>query len=102
MVGIAETWFSDTSIPTIGGYTLYRRDRDSIHGGVCIYVRDDVKSFEVLNTSEDERGVEQIWCGLCKGADKVLVGCMYRPPGSEPRVLRELLKSIQRAKDRVD
>ena len=62
MVGIAETWFSDTSIPTISGHTLYRRDRDSVHGGVCIYVRDDVKSFEVLNTSEDERGVERIWC----------------------------------------
>ena len=46
--------------------------------------------------------MEQIWCSLCKGADKVLVGCMYRPPGSEPRVLRELLKSIQRAKDRFD
>ena len=27
---------------------------------------------------------------------------MYRPPGSEPLVLRELLKYIQRAKDRVD
>ena len=38
------------------------------HGGVCIYVRNDVKSFEVLNTSEDERGVEQIWCSFCKGA----------------------------------
>ena len=27
---------------------------------------------------------------------------MCRPPGSEPRVLRELLKSIQRAKDRIE
>ena len=27
---------------------------------------------------------------------------MYRPPASDPRVLKELLKSIQRAKDRVD
>ena len=31
---------------------------DLIHGGVCIYVRNDLKSFEVLNNSEDERGVE--------------------------------------------
>ena len=80
-----ETFFSDTSTPTISGYTLYRRDRDFI-----------------LNTREDERGVEQIWCSLCKGTDKVFVGYMYRPPGSEPRFLRELFKSIQRAKDRVD
>ena len=45
VVGIAETWFSETSIPTISGYTLYRRDIDSIHGGVCIYVKNDVKRF---------------------------------------------------------
>ena len=59
MVGIPETWFSDTSIPTIVGYTLYRRDRDSIHGGFCIYVSNDVKSFEFLNTGKNEIGVEQ-------------------------------------------
>ena len=27
---------------------------------------------------------------------------MYRPPDSDPRVLRDLLKSIQRAKEMVD
>ena len=27
---------------------------------------------------------------------------MYRPPDSDPRVLRELLKFIQRAKEKVD
>ena len=69
--GIAENWFSDTSIPTIDRYSLYRRDRDSIHDGVCIYIRNDVKSLKFLNISEDERGVEQIWCSLCKGADIV-------------------------------
>ena len=54
MVGIAETWFSDTTVPTTGGYALYHRDRGSLHGGVCIYVRNDVKRFEVLNVSEDD------------------------------------------------
>ena len=44
----------------------------------------------------------QIWRSLCKGADKVLVGCMYRPSCSDPRVLRELFKSFYRAKNRVD
>ena len=91
-------------MPSIGGYTLYRRDRNSVHGhgGVCIYVRSDVRSFEVLNVGEDERGVEQIWCGISKGDDKVLVGCMYKPPDSDPRVLRKLLESIKKAKKKVD
>ena len=84
------------------GYKLYLRDRDSFHGIVCIYVREDVKSIEVLNLGEDKRGLEQVSCGISKDSDKVLVGCMYRPPASDSRVLKELLKSIQRAKERVD
>ena len=102
MVGIAETWFSDTSVPTIGEYALYRRDRGSLHGGVCIYVRNDVKSFEVLNVTEDDKGAGHIWCGISRGDDKILVGCMYRLPDSDSRVLRKLLWSIQRAKNWVD
>ena len=49
MVGVAETWFSELSVPKIAEYTLYSKDRDSIHGygGVCIYVRSDLKSFEI-------------------------------------------------------
>ena len=42
VVSFAETLFSETSVPTIDGYLLYRRDRDSTHGGVCIYVRNYV------------------------------------------------------------
>ena len=47
VVGVAETWFSELSAPNIAGYTLYRKDRESIHGhgGVYIYVRSDLKSF---------------------------------------------------------
>ena len=91
-------------MPNISGYSLYRKDRESIHGhgGVYIYVRSDLKSFEILSIGENERGMEQIWCGISKCEEKFIVECMYRPPDSDPRVLRELLKSIQRAKEKVD
>ena len=61
VVGVAETWFSELSVPNIAGYTLYRMDRESLHGhdGVCIYVRSDLKSFEILSIGKNERGVEQ-------------------------------------------
>ena len=60
-------------MPNISGYTLYRKDREYIHGhgGVCIYVRSDLKSFEILSIGEHERGVEQIWCGISKGEEKI-------------------------------
>ena len=83
---------------------MYRKDRDSIHGQgcVCINVRSNLKSFEILSIVENGRGVEQFWCGISKADEKVIVGCMYRSPDSDPKVLRELLKSIQRAKKNVD
>ena len=46
-VSIADTWFSETSVPTIGWYVMYRRDKYSTHGGVCIYVRNNVKTLDV-------------------------------------------------------
>ena len=39
-------------------YALYRRYRYSIHCGDYIYVTNDVKSLELLNIDEDERGFE--------------------------------------------
>ena len=37
VVGVAETWFSELSVPNIAGYTLYRKDRESIHGHVYLW-----------------------------------------------------------------
>ena len=86
---------------TISQRILYW-ERDSIHGWICIYVRNDVKSFVVLNNSEDKRSVEQIWCGISSYDEKVLVGCIYRPSNSDPRVFGELLIYIKKAKNKID
>ena len=56
-------------------------------------MKSDSKILEILSIRENERGVEQIWIGISWGEEKVIVGCMYRPQDSDPRVLRELLKS---------
>ena len=73
VVGVAETWFSEFSVSNIAGYTLYRKNRESLHGhgGVCIYVRSDLNSFEILSIGENDRRVEQIWCGIRRGEEKV-------------------------------
>ena len=38
---ISETWFRIESDTNLKGYTLFRKDRPSGHGGVCIYVKDE-------------------------------------------------------------
>ena len=44
---VTETWFTskhDTNCLSIPNYTLYRRDRvNRKGGGICAYVRDDIK-----------------------------------------------------------
>ena len=80
--GVAETWFKPTSDVNVNSYTIYRQDRnieEGRGGGVCIYVRQEVDSFEVSMPPLNCKNIEQVWCGLKYGLDKILVGCIYRP-----------------------
>ncbi|WP_227645557.1 endonuclease/exonuclease/phosphatase family protein, partial [Klebsiella pneumoniae] len=85
-VGISETWFDNSHdwLATIQGYSLYRKDReDKKGGGVCLYVKDDIKVIrrdDITNGARKE--VESLWIELqrdgCKG--KVILGICYKPP----------------------
>ena len=44
-----------------------------IYGGVCIYVRIDLSSFDILSIGEIDREVEQIWYGISRGELKIIV-----------------------------
>ena len=53
----------DESVPTIFVYTLFHRDGDKsvgIHGGVCIYLREFISSFEVLVESDSNKEEGQL------------------------------------------
>ena len=49
-------------------------------GGVCIYKRDDLCSVEVDDPKLNRNEIEQVWCEIGAGNEKVLLGCIYRPP----------------------
>ena len=49
LIFITETWFNETSVPSLKNYDLFRRDRGSNGGGVCIYVRKDLDSIEIAD-----------------------------------------------------
>ena len=44
IMAITETWFAESSSVHISNYNVYRRDRTSHAGGVCIYVSCDLDS----------------------------------------------------------
>ena len=80
---ISETWLSP-DLPDhfidIPNYNLYRCDYGK-GGGVCIYVKIDLK-IKVLNLEiEKLEGVEHIWLTIQhRMLPSVIIGCVYRHP----------------------
>ena len=79
IVAITETWFDDKTAGNIAGYNVFRRDRGSRGGGVAIYVSDQLESSDVTSDKLITQQVEQTWCVIKLGKERLLVGCIYRP-----------------------
>lgn len=82
ILGMAETWLKPSVTDgelLIPNYRLYRRDRDTRHGGgVGIYCHD---SLRVRRRSDLEHPqLEIIWIDVIMNSETIVVGCCYRPP----------------------
>ena len=79
---VSETWWKETSLKNIRGYSVYHKSREDIKGGgVCIYVNNkSLKSYEQVDTKFIPLLSEQIWCVISNGVENILCGCIYRPP----------------------
>ena len=82
IVAITETWFKNTSLSQIDGYTLYKKDRNDGRrgGGVAFYVDSSINSYESNEKNFKNCNIEHIWVIIERGKDKYLLGCIYRPP----------------------
>ena len=78
---ITETWLQDYHLADIPDYTLYRTDRTTQGGGVCIYVKATIQSHLLPNATTPTCS-EQVWCVLRFGTETTLCGCIYRPPSA--------------------
>ena len=56
--------------------------RTNLHGSVCIYISETLIGYEVDIFSSDEHEEEQVWRGIKKVSDSILVWCIYRPSDS--------------------
>jgi hypothetical protein len=100
VIFISETWFNDHSCTKLTGYSSFLKNRPSHGGGVAIFVSEEIEAFEVQSPSLQNELVEQVWCGLKVGKDKILAGCLYRPPpksSDKPRDRQALESAISRA-----
>ena len=106
IAAFTETWLRDSiqdTIIDIPGYQIYRKDRNGwLHGGVCTYVRDGIRTT-ILNDLHRPT-FEVLWIKLRpkrlpRGIPSIIVGTIYHPPSSDNQAminyLIETLTSIE-------
>ena len=64
---------------SIGGYNLYRKDRNRNGGGVCFYVDENLSCNR--RTDLEIQDLEMIWMEVRIGTTTNLIASCYRPPG---------------------
>ena len=82
IVGVAETWFTNTVANNeidISGYSLARLDRAGHPGGgVCQYYRATLPVTIQPDLKVD--GIESVWISLPHSRQRHLFACIYHPP----------------------
>lgn len=91
IIFVAETWFNETSSINIDNYSVHCNNRNKLidgkakrGGGVAIYMHksldvSDIYDISLRNLYEHKHS-EQIWREVGTGTERILVGCIYRPP----------------------
>lgn len=81
VVIITETWL----IPSIfdceivpPGYDIIRKDCLGRGGGVAIIIKNCIDYVEI----EDTPDIESVWCRLKLSKSELIIGAVYRPPGT--------------------
>lgn len=97
VLGVAESWthaeIGDEEIEIVG-YKVYRRDRKNGRGGgVLLYVREDLVSFE---TSDDLIQCESVWVAIQTKNGEINFGVCYRSPNAEVKEVDNLYSTIRR------
>lgn len=73
IIFITETWFCESFSPSLSGYESYCHNRkDRRGGGVCIFINQSFKSYEVQDPTLCDDDVEQKWCGLVVSSRLIL------------------------------
>ena len=96
-MAITETWFADSSSVHISGYDVYRRDRSSHTGAVCIYMSCYLDPCEISDVFLTDSAVEQVWCAIKICNERILIRCIFIPdPNAENIAMFNSLTRVDR------
>jgi hypothetical protein len=98
---ITETWLRDhidDNVVNVSGFRLVRLDRiNSQHGGVCMYVRNNIQCNIVQDLLDSN--FEIVWVHirptrLPRGIPSIIIGTLYHPPSAnnQARDIRSFIK----------
>ena len=100
-LGLSETWFKDHNVELHGltGYkAVHNYRKKKAGGGVSIFIRDDIEFIHKPNLSVMTPELETIFIEVKKGQagnhKDMLLGVIYRPPGTDLNIARKRLESI--------
>ena len=105
---ITETWLRDhidDNVVNVSGFRLVRLDRiNSQHGGVCLYVRNNIQCNIVQDLLDSN--FEIVWVHirptrLPRGIPCIIIGTLYHPPSANNQeILDHLLKCLSTIESR--
>ena len=106
IIGLTETWLTEETLHlySISSYNTYALCRPNHRGGgVSIYVKD---TWPVQ--PRDDLNINEVYCecvfielpnakslGIPSASDNIIIGTLYRPPGSDFEVFLEILQILR-------
>ena len=100
VLAISETWLNSSILNAeveIQGYRIHRLDRKYKRGGgVCIYVRNNLKSKVLKDLSYiSNLGLHQLWVQIQLNKNKSIIVCVtYKPPNCPVTCIKDEFKSM--------
>ena len=99
MLCFCETFLNDTygdNELCLDSYKLFRKDRNTLGGGLAIYIKDDISCVQRVDLEHPE--VESIWLEIQQPNSKNFLLCYsYRPPSSNSEWLTHFSHSLEKA-----
>ena len=71
------------------------------HERWCIYVKEFISRFDALDESDSNKEEGQLWVGLKRDSDSVLIGCIYRLPDSN-ELTKKITDSLRKVMEKID
>lgn len=81
VICVTETWFNKSvsdAIVSLDEFKIFRCDRETLGGGVSIYVKKNICSKFVCKSDKEDK-IEYLFVELLSKGNSMLLGCVYRP-----------------------